>query len=92
MAVRAVNPFVASIYAETKGTDEDKLRAVNAEFERMRKAQLSAAEVQRAFGVAMQTSQSKVQLANNKLDELAQSADGERSCPRSRSSPPRSRP
>ena len=71
MAVRAVNPF-ANIYSETKGSDDDKMRAVAAEFDRMRKAAMSATEVQRAFAAAMEAGQSKVQLANNKLDELAQ--------------------
>lgn len=70
MAMRAVKPF-ANIYNEAAGTHEDKLKAVNDEFERMRKAQLDTAEVSRAFGAAMAQDKSAVQLANNRLDEMA---------------------
>ena len=61
----------AQIYSQAAGDDNEKLHAVAAEFDRLRAAQLSATEVNRAFAAAMETGQSKVQLANNKLDELA---------------------
>jgi hypothetical protein len=68
--IRPVAGF-AAVYRRTGGTEEDKLRAVVAEFERLKSATLAQAEVDRAFGAVMETSQSKVQIANNKLDELA---------------------
>ena len=71
-AMKAVNPF-ANIYSEANGTETEKLKAVSDEFERLRHAQLDAEEVSRAFGAAMDFSQSKVQLANNRLDQLAES-------------------
>lgn len=69
-AARAVNSF-SNIYAETKGSDSDKLHAVAAEFDRMRLAQLNAQEVQKAYTEAMGTGKTAAQLANNKLDEMA---------------------
>jgi hypothetical protein len=75
MSMRAVQGF-SNIYSTTKGTDADKVRAVNEEFERLRAAQLTAEEVQRAYAEAVQTSQSKVQIANNKLDEMAEKIRG----------------
>lgn len=68
--IRPVAGF-AAIYNRTQGTDQQKLEAVRAEFDRLKAATLSQEEVDRAFSAAMETSQSKVQLANNKLDELA---------------------
>jgi hypothetical protein len=70
MAMRAVKPF-AAIYSEAQGTNDEKLHAVAAEFDRMRAATMDATEISRAFGVAMGSNASRVQLANNKLDELA---------------------
>lgn len=69
-AGRAVTGF-ANIYNETKGSQDDKIHAVADEFDRLRRAQLSAEEVQRAYSEAMQTTQTKVQVANNQLDEMA---------------------
>ena len=69
-AVRGVAGF-AAIYNRTGGTNEEKLRAVSDEFERLRKAQLSQEEVTRAFGAAMTTSKSQIQIANDQLDKLA---------------------
>lgn len=70
MSMRAVQGFSA-IYSETGGTEKDKLEAVHQEFERLRHATLTQAEITRAFGEAMDTGKSRVQLANNRLQEMA---------------------
>lgn len=70
MSMRAVQGFSA-IYTEAGGTHEDKLRAVHEEFERLRHATLTQAEITRAFGEAMDTGKSRIQLANNRLQEMA---------------------
>jgi hypothetical protein len=69
-AMASVRGF-ADVYNATGGTTEEKLRAVRAEFENLRHAQLDAEEVNRAFSQAMQTAESKVQIANNRLDQMA---------------------
>jgi len=66
----AVRGF-ASVYAETAGSEDDKIRAVSAEFERLRNAQLMAVEVQRAYTEALETNKSAIQIANNELDAMA---------------------
>ena len=75
MSVRAVSGF-AQIYRDTGGDQKAKLEAVAAEFDHLRAAQLTAEEVQRAYTEATETSKSKVQLANNKLDEMAGKIQG----------------
>lgn len=70
MAVRAVRPFT-NIYSETRGTEKEKLEAVTHEFDRMRAAQLDETEVLRAHAQAMSENKNAIQIANNKLDDLA---------------------
>jgi hypothetical protein len=72
LSMRAVQGF-ATVYREAGGDNAAKLRAVADEFDRLRKAQLDETEVTRAFGAAMTTTQSRVQIANNRLDAMAAS-------------------
>lgn len=75
---RAVEGF-ASIYrrtyADTQGSDQEKMAAataaVNAEFDRLSKAAVNNEELQTSFAAAMNTSQAKAQLWNNEMDALA---------------------
>jgi hypothetical protein len=68
---RKVLQAFGDVYKETSGTEEDKLRAVQEWAQGIRKATLDQAEIARAFGSAMDTTQSAVQVANNRLDEMA---------------------
>jgi hypothetical protein len=70
MSARAVRGF-AAVYNETGGTEADKLRAVHEEFDRLRHATLEQTEITRAFNAAMAQGPSQIQLANNRLTELA---------------------
>jgi hypothetical protein len=68
MGMRAVTGF-ASIYNEAGGGHAG-LKAVNDEFERLKAAQLDQQEVMRAFGASMETSEAKVAIFNNKMNQL----------------------
>jgi hypothetical protein len=57
----------AAIYNETQGTDAQKVAAVTAEFERLRQAQLTTEEVNRAFAASMTTSDAKAKQFNEQL-------------------------
>jgi hypothetical protein len=75
MSGRAVQGF-AAIYGETQGTEREKIAAVTAEFERLRRAQLDDAEVNRAFAESMKTSEAQVTVFNNHMDEAAEQLAG----------------
>ena len=63
-----------TIYNQTKGSDAEKLRAVAAEFDRLRKATMSQSDVEEANARKMQTSAAMVQELNNALQAVADEA------------------
>jgi hypothetical protein len=74
MAMRAVKGF-AGVYNEAGGGAKG-MQAVEAEFQRLQKAQLDAQEVQRAFNASMNTSEAKVKAFNNQMTGVAEQMAG----------------
>lgn len=74
MSMRAVTGF-ASIYSENGGGTRG-LEAVDAEFRRLSVAAMTQEEVTRAFNAQMETTQSKVQVFNNHMQQAAERIAG----------------
>ena len=72
MDVRGAKPMeaVANIYRQAGGGKAGE-RAVAAEFERLAAASMDTAEVERAFGERMKDTDSKAQVFQNKLEDMA---------------------
>lgn len=75
---RAVEGFAGvyrSTYADTKGTEQERVAAataaVRAEFERLTKVAMAQGEIQESFNRAMNTTESRVQLFNNQMAATA---------------------
>ena len=60
-----------TIYNHTQGTDAQKLQAVADEFDRLRKATMSQADVEEANARKMNTAQAQAQAFNNQLQQIA---------------------
>lgn len=74
-AVRGFETSFRSTYAETKGTDQEKMaaatKAVTEEFERLKSVTMTTQEVQDSFNVAMGGGKAQANVFNNQLEQLA---------------------
>lgn len=68
-ATKAMRGFT-NIYNEAGGGDKG-LKAVADEFDRIKRAAMNEEQIQEDFALAMKTSESKVQLFNNKMQDVA---------------------
>jgi hypothetical protein len=75
IAQKAIGGF-AQVYNQTSGSDADKIAAVTAEFERLHEAQLTDAEVSRAFAATMQNSEAASKKFNSQLAATVEQVQG----------------
>ncbi len=75
MAMKAVTGF-ATLYSNTKGDQNTKLQAVRDEFDRLKKSAMGKGEVQSSLDLSMANPDAKIQLFNNKLDEIGTTIAG----------------
>ena len=67
---RRVTRGFETIYRSTEGTQEQKLAAVAAEFDRLKKAAMGAGEIHESFAASMQTAEAKAQQFQNRLQDM----------------------
>lgn len=76
IAQKAIGGF-AQTYNEANGSDAEKIKAVTAEFDRLRQAQLTEQEVQRAYGEVMALSTSKATQFNERIADVVGRIEGQ---------------